>query len=184
MLAKTTHLELPRRVTAYYLLFGLAGIAWLTAGVVIVSHVLLSSRDESASLIKVGKAAKAVAAEYANADGSKLQDLVERQAAESGAGLCGPRIAGGGVATSPIPLPILWGSNLRNTKAQSPNGVMSKAPALSMATRRLFANTGRRSAVVAARGDAACGHARRRPVERRPPRGRVCAGGDSGSACC
>lgn len=41
MLGKTTQLELPRRVTAYYLAFALSAIVWLTFGLVLVMVVTL-----------------------------------------------------------------------------------------------------------------------------------------------
>ncbi len=78
MFEKTLHLELPRRVTAYYLVFGLAAVAWLTVGVVTVSQSIASSRAESACLADLGRAANAIAAEYATGGESRLQPFVER----------------------------------------------------------------------------------------------------------
>jgi two-component system phosphate regulon sensor histidine kinase PhoR len=78
MLEKTPHLELPRRVTAYYLVFGLAAVGWLTIGVVTVSQSIVSSRAETVCLADLGKAASAVAAEFAGGGASRLQPFVER----------------------------------------------------------------------------------------------------------
>lgn len=84
MFEKTIHLELPRRVTAYYLLFGLLAVAWLTIGVVVVSQSLVNSRAEGVCLSNVGRAAAAIAAEYRAGDPDKLQALVERLADSNG----------------------------------------------------------------------------------------------------
>lgn len=84
MFKKTIHLELPRRVTAYYLLFGLLAIAWLTIGVVVVSQSLLNSRAEGVCLGNVGRAAAAIAAEYRAGGAEKLQAMVEQFADANG----------------------------------------------------------------------------------------------------
>ena len=84
MFKKTIHLELPRRVTAYYLLFGLLAVAWLTIGVVVVSQSLLNSRAEGVCLGNVGRAAAAIAAEYRTSGSDKLQALVEQFADANG----------------------------------------------------------------------------------------------------
>jgi signal transduction histidine kinase len=76
MLKRTVHLELPRRVTAYYLLFGLLAIGWLTVGVVVVSQALLTSRDEGVCLSNVGRAAAAISAEFRSGGPGKLQTLL------------------------------------------------------------------------------------------------------------
>ncbi|MGQ9574691.1 MAG: ATP-binding protein [Thermoguttaceae bacterium] len=78
MFKKTTHLELPRRVTAYYLLFGLLAVSWLTVGAVVVSRTLMSSRAEGVCLANLGKAAAAVAAEYRKPGQPDLQGLIEQ----------------------------------------------------------------------------------------------------------
>ncbi len=82
MLRKTTHLELPRRVTAYYLVFGLAALVWLCAGIVWVAQSLLGSRAESACLAELGQAARELAAEQRTGGNEALQACVERWAAE------------------------------------------------------------------------------------------------------
>ncbi|MBN2477600.1 MAG: PAS domain-containing protein [Pirellulales bacterium] len=46
MLRKTSRLDIVRRVTAYYLLFGLAAVAWLTCGVVVVARSVLQAQTE------------------------------------------------------------------------------------------------------------------------------------------
>jgi PAS domain S-box-containing protein len=78
MFEKTPHLELPRRLTAYYLAFGLAAVAWLTVGVVTVSQSIVSSRAESVCLADLGNAANVIAAEHAGGGDGQLQSLVEQ----------------------------------------------------------------------------------------------------------
>lgn len=78
MFKKTTHLELPRRLTAYYLMFCLAAVSWLTIGVVFVSQSILTSRAESSCLADLGKAARAVALEHQAGGEAAIQALVDQ----------------------------------------------------------------------------------------------------------
>jgi two-component system phosphate regulon sensor histidine kinase PhoR len=78
MLNKTTHLELPRRVTAYYLVFALAAIVWLAGGIVFVSKAILSSQAESACLANLGKATGLVATEFRNGGPEAVQAFLSR----------------------------------------------------------------------------------------------------------
>lgn len=80
MLHTTTHVELPRRVTAYYLVFGLAALVWLCAGSVWVTQSLLGSRAESACLADLGQAAREVAAEHRTGGQPAVQSCLERWA--------------------------------------------------------------------------------------------------------
>jgi len=84
MLNKTVHLDLPRRVTAYYLFFGLLAVGWLTVGVVVVSQSIVNSRAEGVCLGNVGRAAAALAAEYRASGPARLQTLVEQFADANG----------------------------------------------------------------------------------------------------
>ena len=81
MFKKTTHLELPRRVTGYYLLFGLAAVSWLTVGVMLVSQSMVASHAESGCLADLGEAASAAVAEYRAGGDARLQGFVQRWAA-------------------------------------------------------------------------------------------------------
>lgn len=78
MPGKSSHLELPRRVTAYYLVFGLAAIGWLTIGVVVVARSIVSLHAESTCLSDLGSAAGALVAEYSDGGVARLQPLVDR----------------------------------------------------------------------------------------------------------
>src|SRR6185295_1450961 len=88
MYAPAPHIELPRRITAYYLLFGLAAIAWLTVGAVIVSQSLQSMRAESSALTQLGKTAASIVAEHGRNGNANFQAFVERIAAENGLRYC------------------------------------------------------------------------------------------------
>jgi hypothetical protein len=88
MYAPAPHLELPRRVTAYYLLFGLAAIAWLTVGAVIVSQSVQSMRAESTALNQLGKTAASITADFARNGETNFQAMVERICAENGLRYC------------------------------------------------------------------------------------------------
>jgi len=56
MFASKLQIRLPRRITAYFLLFGVAALVWLSVGVIYVAHSVTESRSESASLRFVGRA--------------------------------------------------------------------------------------------------------------------------------
>ena len=78
MLFKSTHIELPRRVTAYCFLFGLAGISWLAVGIFFVSASIHSSRAESSYLTQLGRISSAIALEQLRHGNENLQPLVQR----------------------------------------------------------------------------------------------------------
>jgi sensor histidine kinase regulating citrate/malate metabolism len=88
MFAPAPHLELPRRITAYYLLFGLAAIAWLTVGAVIVAQSIQSMRAESSALTQLGKTAATITADHARNGQANFQAIVERIAVENGLRYC------------------------------------------------------------------------------------------------
>ena len=88
MFAPAPHLELPRRITAYYLLFGLAAIAWLTVGAIIVSQSLQSMRAVNGALTQLGKTAASITTDHARHGEANFQAMVERIAAENGLRYC------------------------------------------------------------------------------------------------
>ena len=77
MLGRTLHLELSRRVIAYYLVFGLATVVWLVVGVVVVLKVVEKTRAETEYLTRLGGAANLIrsAAVRSNSD---FQPLMEQ----------------------------------------------------------------------------------------------------------
>ena len=55
MFGSSLQVRLPRRITAYFLLFGLAALVWLSFGAVYVARSVTDSRSESASLRWLGR---------------------------------------------------------------------------------------------------------------------------------
>jgi signal transduction histidine kinase len=78
MFARQIHIALPRRVTAYFLLFGLAAVVWLAAGLYFVSTAISQSRSTSGLLSTVGKASNRLVLKYLNAGATELQAEVEQ----------------------------------------------------------------------------------------------------------
>ncbi len=56
MFASKLQIRLPRKITAYFLLFGVAALAWLCVGAVFIAHSVTESWSESASLRSLGLA--------------------------------------------------------------------------------------------------------------------------------
>ena len=56
MFASKLQIQLPRRITAYFLLFGLAALVWLSIGAVYIARSVSDSHSESASLRRLGAA--------------------------------------------------------------------------------------------------------------------------------
>jgi len=77
MLGKTHVLRLPQRVTAYYLLFGLAAIVWLSIGIVFAANSVISSRAETSRINQLGRAASTIAIEYLRHGDENIQSIVE-----------------------------------------------------------------------------------------------------------
>jgi PAS domain S-box-containing protein len=87
MLAKTFHLELSRRVTAYYLVFGLANVVWLAVGVVMILESMENARAEKECLGRL----RAAASELRSAsvrEQPDVQSLVDRFRAEGNLAYC------------------------------------------------------------------------------------------------
>src|SRR4051812_26767805 len=56
MFANKLQIRLPRRITAYFLLFGMAALLWLGVAVIYIARSVSESRSESASLRSLGQA--------------------------------------------------------------------------------------------------------------------------------
>jgi len=78
MFSKKNVLELPQRVTAYYLFFGLMAILWLGIGVVFVAISVLGSRAENAHVHQMGRAAPLISVDYLRNGEQNLQSLIDR----------------------------------------------------------------------------------------------------------
>ena len=64
MFLNRSQLAFPRKIVAYYLLFCLGAVCWLTVGVITTSHTVLKSRTINTCLSRLGKTAAAVEIEY------------------------------------------------------------------------------------------------------------------------
>ena len=87
MLGKASHLNLSRRVIAYYLMFGLAAVAWLAIGVVAVATSVLESRAEAKYVNRLAEAANAVRSAVIHEE-IDLQSVVEGLRAKWGLIYC------------------------------------------------------------------------------------------------
>ena len=82
------HLRLPRRVTAYFLLFGLTAVIWLSGGTFYVARAVDQSRSESTSLRWLGRASSRLTREYVQHGEAHLQAIVNELQSQSGAAYC------------------------------------------------------------------------------------------------
>ena len=117
MFHKRPQLGFPRKVVAYYLLFCLAAVCWLTVGVVATSHTVLSSRTVNSCLARLGKTAAALEIEYLRHGPEKLGDILLKAKVETGLNY-GSIVGPGGL--------ILAHTNedLIGTKAVDPTGTL------------------------------------------------------------
>jgi two-component system phosphate regulon sensor histidine kinase PhoR len=88
MFVRKLQIRLPRRITAYFLLFGLAALVWLSVGAVYVARAVTDSRSESASLRSLGHGSNRIALAYLRDAGVDLQPLLAEIRAQSGAAYC------------------------------------------------------------------------------------------------
>jgi signal transduction histidine kinase len=88
MFASSFHIRLPRRVTAYFLLFGLTAVVWLSAGAFYVARSVNQSRSESSCLRWIGRGASRVSLDYLQHGDANLQALVHEIDSQSGADYC------------------------------------------------------------------------------------------------
>lgn len=95
MFSSKLQIYLPRRITAYFLLFGLTAIVWLTVGSIYVAHAVNQNRSESAALRSVGRAASRFVLDYLQGGEASFQTLVEETKAQSQANYCAVVSRGG-----------------------------------------------------------------------------------------
>jgi hypothetical protein len=88
MFAKSFQIRLPRRITAYFLLFGLAALVWLAVGAVYVASLVMDNRSESASLRSLGRATDRVTLALVRNKTADMQPLLAEIRAQSGADYC------------------------------------------------------------------------------------------------
>lgn len=95
MFASKLQVRLPRRITAYFLLFGVAALVWLSVGAVYVAHLVTESRSESASLRSLGRAIDRFKLAYLRDKSADFQPLLAEIRSQSGADICAV-VAGSG----------------------------------------------------------------------------------------
>jgi signal transduction histidine kinase len=88
MIGSNLQVRLPRRISAYFLLFGLAALVWLSFGAVYVARSVTDSRSEGASLRWLGRGCDRVVLSYLRNQKSDLQPIVAEICAQSGANYC------------------------------------------------------------------------------------------------
>src|SRR3954447_24302580 len=76
MFASKLKIRLPRRLTAYFLLFGIAALVWLAIGVVYIAHAATESRSESAALRALGRASERFVLAYLRNKQGDLQPVL------------------------------------------------------------------------------------------------------------
>ena len=76
-------LGFPRKVVAYYLLFCMVAVCWLTVGILVTSHTVLSSRTTNACLSRIGKTAAAIEIEYLRHGSQSLPAILAQTKIES-----------------------------------------------------------------------------------------------------
>lgn len=87
MLGRTLHLELSRRVIAYYFVFGLATVVWLVVGMVAVLKVVERTRTETKDLTRLGGAANLIRSAATRSNGD-FQPLMEQFQSEWNLAYC------------------------------------------------------------------------------------------------
>jgi signal transduction histidine kinase len=88
MFASKLQIRLPRRITAYFLLFGMTALLWLGVAVIYIAHSVSESRSESASLRAVGQAGDRFNLAYLRNKSADFQPLVMEIRAQSHADYC------------------------------------------------------------------------------------------------
>jgi PAS domain S-box-containing protein len=81
-------IRLPRRITAYFLLFGMAALLWLSVAVVYIAHSVTESRSTSASLRSLAQASDRFSLAYLRNKSANFQPLLLEIRAQSRADYC------------------------------------------------------------------------------------------------
>lgn len=87
MLRRTIQLELSRRVTAYYFVFGLATLFWLIVGMVVIFKAVEGNRAETGCLARLGGAANLIRSAAIRED-ADFQPLMEQFQSKWGLAYC------------------------------------------------------------------------------------------------
>jgi len=88
MFANKIQIRLPRRITAYFLVFGLAALVWLAVGAVYVAYSVSDRRSESASLRSLGRGSNRIVLAYLRNKDADLHPVLSEVCSQSGADYC------------------------------------------------------------------------------------------------
>jgi hypothetical protein len=88
MFAPKLQIRLPRKITAYFLLFGVAALVWLSIGAVYVAHSITDSRSESAALRALGRGSERIVLAYLRDKDADLQALLAEIRTQNGSAYC------------------------------------------------------------------------------------------------
>lgn len=88
MFARKYHIHMPRRITAYFLLFGLAALLWFALGALYVFYVINNGRSESTSLRLLEREADRIGLAVLRNKDVDLQPLLTELRGQSGADYC------------------------------------------------------------------------------------------------
>jgi signal transduction histidine kinase len=95
MFARKLQVRLPRRITAYFLLFGLMALISLSVGAFFVARSVNQSWSESATLHELGRAANRLVLSYLQHGDAQFQSLVGEVRDQSNSGYCAIVSSGG-----------------------------------------------------------------------------------------
>jgi signal transduction histidine kinase len=88
MFASKLQIRLPRRITAYFLLFALAALVWLGVGAIYIARNINDTRSESASLRWLGRAGDRLALAYLRDSKEDLNRILADARSQSGVHYC------------------------------------------------------------------------------------------------
>ena len=120
MFQSRTQLGFPRKVVAYYLLFCLLAITWLSVGLLATSHSVLSACAVDACLARLGKTAAAIEIAFLREGTKDWQTILNRAQGESG-------IAYSAIVDSDGTILAHSTAQLVGTKVQEPIGTLLRS---------------------------------------------------------
>lgn len=88
MFASKLQIRLPRRITAYFLLFGMTALLWLGVAVIYIAHSVTESRLQNASLRSLAKANERLSLAYLRDKNADWQPMLAEIRAYSRADYC------------------------------------------------------------------------------------------------
>jgi two-component system phosphate regulon sensor histidine kinase PhoR len=88
MFASKLPIRLPRRITAYFLFFGIGALVWLSVSGVYIARSVSESRSESASLRALGRGCERVVLAYLRDKNADLTPVLKEIVTQSGASFC------------------------------------------------------------------------------------------------